>query len=247
MRLHTKTFVSHPDRRCSRTLYGFTLIETLMCMAVLAILALILLPAIQRVRGNARQTTCASNLRQVHSGVMRYVLENDGRFPDVNVRLVDEDGNPGPYKSWWQHIAPYVGGPDSSSSIPVHKILQCPEVAMLGNELMTRADRMRLPNYGMNNHLGRVSNGAGVITAGGTVRVTDVEEPSQTLLVGDNGMGKTAPQAELSPTKVTWQGDKHADGSNFLWVDGHVSIWKNVTSLADDPYKPGGSDDVWNP
>ena len=33
----------------------------------------------------------------------------------------------------------------------------------------------------------------------------------------------------------------------MLWVDGHVTRWKDVTRLASSPYSKGNSEDVWTP
>jgi prepilin-type N-terminal cleavage/methylation domain-containing protein len=56
---------------------GFTLIELLVVMAVIAIIAAILFPVFARARDRARQTTCASNLRQIGMATMQYVGDND--------------------------------------------------------------------------------------------------------------------------------------------------------------------------
>jgi prepilin-type N-terminal cleavage/methylation domain-containing protein/prepilin-type processing-associated H-X9-DG protein len=57
-------------RRGSRS--AFTLVEILVTMTVLAILVAIALPAIHKVRENARDTTCKSNLRQIGLGLLQY-------------------------------------------------------------------------------------------------------------------------------------------------------------------------------
>lgn len=225
---------------------GFTVLELLACVAILGLLTALLVPALGRVKDSGRQAACVSNLRQVHAALMMYVSENDGRLPDVGVRPVTSSGV-GSIYTWHRAIATYLGAPDDSSAVPVHKILQCPEVALIGREMMTREDRMKLPNYGMNEKLGRLSNDAGAITKGKLTRMAEIAKPGSVLLIGDNGMATSSPQIDLTPAKVALQGDKHPSGSNMLWADGHVTTWKDVTRLAKDPFRSGGREDVWNP
>jgi len=71
---------------------GFTLVELLVVIAILTIIMAILFPVFAHVRERARQTTCASNLRQIGVATMQYVGDNnDMPFPkpygDVNGRV----------------------------------------------------------------------------------------------------------------------------------------------------------------
>ena len=77
---------------------GFTLIELLVVIAIIAILAAILFPVFAKVREKARQTSCASNMKQLGLGFMQYVEDNNEVFPNsIN------------YGSGWAgHIYPYV-------------------------------------------------------------------------------------------------------------------------------------------
>jgi len=65
----------------SFTKKGFTLIELLVVIAILAILAALLLPAIQSAKEKARQAQCLSNMRQLGNAIMMYAADNDDHLP----------------------------------------------------------------------------------------------------------------------------------------------------------------------
>ena len=62
---------------CDRRRPGMTLIELLVVVAVIAILASLLLPAIIQVRGAARKSQCESNLKQLAQAVQSFQHRND--------------------------------------------------------------------------------------------------------------------------------------------------------------------------
>ena len=68
-------------RRPNRRLAGFSLVELLTVMAILAIMLGVLLPVIAGARHAATQAHCASNLRQVGNALHSYFMENSGRLP----------------------------------------------------------------------------------------------------------------------------------------------------------------------
>jgi prepilin-type N-terminal cleavage/methylation domain-containing protein/prepilin-type processing-associated H-X9-DG protein len=67
----------------SRRQAGFTLVELLVVIGIIALLISILLPALNRANEQARRIQCASNVRQFCTSLLMYADENKGRLMDV--------------------------------------------------------------------------------------------------------------------------------------------------------------------
>jgi len=81
---------------------GFTLIELLVVIAIIALLMAILMPALQRVKKQARAAACQANLHQWSLFFSMYTDENNGSFPQGNKGLRNGGNN-----RWVKALRPY--------------------------------------------------------------------------------------------------------------------------------------------
>src|SRR4051794_26088975 len=61
--------------------YGFTLVELLVVIGIIALLISILLPTLSRAREAANTVKCSANLRSIGQGMAQYGAENRNTFP----------------------------------------------------------------------------------------------------------------------------------------------------------------------
>lgn len=95
---------------------GFTLVELLVVIGIIAVLIGTLLPALARSRKQAQLLQCASNLRQIGIAVSNYTIANAGYIPSWTnwVSLTPGVGNSGDEPAWSQKLERYLAPIGSS-------------------------------------------------------------------------------------------------------------------------------------
>lgn len=101
--------------------HGFSLIELLVVISIVAVLAGMLLPAVGMVKRQARSMTCQSNLRQIGMAATAYANEWDGLFPQYT----------GSNSEWHWHtgIGSYLdidAYPVAGNYVRIAPVLDCP-------------------------------------------------------------------------------------------------------------------------
>ncbi len=92
-----------PTFRFRHDRLAFTLIELLVVIAILAILAALLLPAMNRARAQTRSASCLNNVRQLALALFLYADDNRGKLIDLSL------ARGGSWIQWTQGILPYLG------------------------------------------------------------------------------------------------------------------------------------------
>jgi len=184
---------------------GFTLLELLTVLVIVATLAAILLPVLERAREAGRASSCLAHERQIALGVLAYAQDWDERFPQLHPT---PDGGPvfaappadAPLQllgSWRGMLAAYISAPE---------LFGCPSDVGFGEAHPS--------SYAPNGYLGY---GAAL---------GDVPSPAGTVLTAEITGGSLA--EDLSPWlgKATLLDDIAADRHNglaqYAFVDGHV-------------------------
>jgi len=94
--------------------HGFTLIELLVVIAIIAILAAMLLPALNQAKARGTQALCRSNIKQLAVGYTLYADENDSWFPG----FIHRAGTDLPTTAiWYRLIDNYVPDADSADGV----------------------------------------------------------------------------------------------------------------------------------
>ncbi len=235
-----------------RTRNGFTLVELLVVVAIIGALVALLLPAVQAARGAARRTQCLNQLKQIGIAMHLHLDTHDGVFPRSSHSAFAYREQP-----WGWALAPTLDpAVDPNNSPMLETLLQggtyrCPDDERNGKQESGFAG-YAIPawSYGMNVWFELSKKETGVVelsNAGPTYRrLSSIEATSKTILISELFTGSSGDHLMahtwLSGAKPEVAMNRHAGSSNYLWVDGHVSIQR-----FEETFEKKLLLDSWNP
>ena len=231
--------------RCSNP-RGFTLVELLVVISIIAMLMTLLVPILVGARDSGRQVVCASNLRQIAISALMYSGDNDSYFPPAHTDFYTVNNHR------WHGTRPASDKPFDFESSSLNRILktvrikECPSFVFDESAGFERS----CGGYGYNSTFVGSSLGDPALIAAslpyeqfekraGNVpaRQAQIARPAEKIFFSDSAMAfpSLIEYSFVEPPRDSWGNEtspsmhfrhksgRQAGSANVAWVDGHVT------------------------
>ena len=188
---------------------GFTLIELLIVISIIALLLSILMPALGKMKEQAKKIICQANLKQLDLAIRLYAQDNRDHLPPAWL---------GPGDDWFTHISDYLSSENVES-----EIYKCPSKKK-------NDDSGSLAQYGMTWNTQRYER-----DPWGVMKYAGTQKFSRIII---EGRGKSSLQSFIvmmdANNALVWNheqiADRHSEGVNYLFLDSHIE-WEKEKYL----------------